>query len=219
MAATAGASSPICVLRKASQAERPDGALPFVLPVSTLAGTAPWRADGDPLRSSPQITPAVCAVAARAARQDQAVASHRWLERATDYCLSAIEAMHEEPPAHILMYSVQVLDAVYETRPGAAGLLKRLGEYIPANGVVRVAGGTEEEALRPLDFAPSPGRPARTLFGSSIIDAELDRLTAMQQADGGWTVDYPQISPVGTLEWRGYATVRAVQILRANSRA
>jgi hypothetical protein len=31
-------------------------------------------------------------------------------------------------------------------------------------------------------------------------------------------VDYAQISLAGALEWRGYATVRAIQILRPNGR-
>ena len=43
-------------------------------------------------------------------------------------------------------------------------------------------------------------------------------LAALQQDDGGWTVDYMRISPAGSLDWRGYATVRAVEILRQNGR-
>jgi hypothetical protein len=40
----------------------------------------------------------------------------------------------------------------------------------------------------------------------------------MQEQDGGWTVDDAKISPAGALEWRGYATVRAIWILRPNGR-
>jgi hypothetical protein len=48
-----------------------------------------------------------------------------------------------------------------------------------------------------------------------VIDAELGRLAAGQRDDGGWTVDFASHSPQAALEWRGYATVRAVTILLA----
>jgi hypothetical protein len=35
----------------------------------------------------------------------------------------------------------------------------------------------------------------------------------------GWIVDFLSISPAGSLDWRGYATVHAVDILRRNGRA
>jgi hypothetical protein len=36
--------------------------------------------------------------------------------------------------------------------------------------------------------------------------------------DGGWDVDWAHWSPAGALDWRGWATVRALRILRANAR-
>jgi hypothetical protein len=83
---------------------------------------------------------------------------------------------------------------------------------------VRVEGGTEDEALRPLDFAPEPGRPSWELFAADVIAADLDRVAAEQRDDGGWEVDYLKVSPSGVLDWRGYATVRAVSLLAANGR-
>ena len=49
-----------------------------------------------------------------------------------------------------------------------------------------------------------------------MIAADLERLAAGQRDDGGWTVDYLPISPAGSLDWRGFATVKALDILRAN---
>lgn len=71
--------------------------------------------------------------------------------------------------------------------------------------------------LRPLDLAPYPDRPARELFTAELISADLDRLAALQQDDGGWVVDYAKISPAGALDWRGYVTVRAIDILDRNA--
>jgi len=41
-------------------------------------------------------------------------------------------------------------------------------------------------------------------------------LAAGQRDDGGWEVNFRSASPIGALEWRGYATVGAIQVLRAN---
>jgi hypothetical protein len=69
------------------------------------------------------------------------------------------------------------------------------------------------DTSRCLDMAPHPGRPARTLFADEVIAADLERLAALQQDDGGWIVDFPSSSPAAALESRGYTTVRAVDIL------
>jgi hypothetical protein len=60
-----------------------DGGLPFVAPMSTHAGVAPWFAGGDPAVSSLQITAFTTAAAHRVAAHDPAVARHPWLRRAT----------------------------------------------------------------------------------------------------------------------------------------
>src|SRR5918995_272075 len=51
------------------------------------------------------------------------------IERATRYCLGAIEAMDEAPFAYVLAFSLQFLDAVHDSRPEAADLLRKLGRH------------------------------------------------------------------------------------------
>jgi hypothetical protein len=63
-----------------------------------------------------------------------------------------------------LAFAMQLLDAVHDTHPEAAALLQRLGAHVPASGVLQVQGGLEGEAMRPLDFAPTPDRPVRALL-------------------------------------------------------
>jgi hypothetical protein len=166
--------------------------------------------------SSLQITAIAAASAHRVAAHDPAVADHPWLKRATSHCLAAIEAMDEAPFAYVLAFSVHLLDAICDTQPEAQQLLRKLGSFIPADGRLRVRGGTEDEALNPLDIAPYPDRPARQLLDPDVVAADLERLAGAQRDDGGWTVDYLPISPAGEIEWRGRATVRAIQTLRAN---
>jgi hypothetical protein len=193
---------------------RPDGGVPFALPVADASGVAPFWANADPSASSLQITAYVAGTAHRTGDPD--VAAHPWLARATDYCLSAIASLGDDPFALVVLASLGFLDEVHHTRPEADALLDRLGAAIPESGRLAVRGGKEDEAVGPLDLAPFPDRPSRRLFAPELIEAELDRLAGEQRDDGGWTVDFQSYSPQAELEWRGYATVRAVAILQRN---
>lgn len=199
-------------------ASLPDGGLPFALPVPDPAACAPFWADADPTRSSLQITAVVAATAHQVAAADPAVAGHPWLDRATGYCLDAVGRLSGDTHAMELAFAVRFLDAAAATRPEAAELLERLRPHVPADGVLHVAGGAPDEHMRPLDFAPLPGGPARSLFPPGVVEAELDRLAAGQQDDGGWTVDFESWSPAAALEWRGHRTVQALLLLRAAGR-
>ncbi len=196
------------------RATLPDGGLPMAVPMSITAGSGPWWHGADPSESSLQIT---SVVAARAWKVE-AVAGHPWLERATGYTLDAIAKLEQAPGGYVLAFCIQFLDAVHAHRPEAAELLGRLGAMVPDDGHVAVHGGAEDEKLRPLDISPYPGAPSRSLFDPRVVEADLDRLAAGQQADGGWTVDFESRSPAGKLDWRGFATVAAVGVLRRNGR-
>jgi hypothetical protein len=194
----------------------PDGGLPVALPVADPSGCAPFWAHADTQSFSVQITSIVVAWANRVAAHDPAVAAHPWLARATSRCLAAIEASQAELEPYELSYAIGLLDAVHHREPAAPALLARLGERLPPDGRLRVQGGLPDEALRPLDLAPRPGRPARTILDAAAFTADLDQLATEQHPDGGWTVDFQAYSPAAALEWRGYATVRALCVLRDN---
>ena len=189
----------------------PDGGLPFAFPIADPTGCAPFWAQADPTAFSLQITAIVAAHANRVAAHDPGVARHPWLARATNRCLAAIDALEEAPAAYELAFAVRFLDAANE-----GDRLARLGGYVPRDGRLAVTGGLADEALRPVDLAPEPDRPARTLLDENAIAADLDLLADEQEEDGGWSVDFKSYSPAAALDWRGYATVRALSILRAN---
>src|SRR3954447_24646886 len=194
----------------------PDGGLPFALPMRDPTATAPFWAGADPTISALQTTSQVAAQAHRLARHRPDVAASPWLHAATGYCLAAIDRMDTAPPAHELLFAVRFADAVHGAVPEADLLLDRLGRYLPAHGPVPGAGGSPGEALRPLNFSPDPDGASRALLEPGVIDADLARLAAEQQPDGGWRVDFTSYSPMAAVEWRGYATVDAVGILRRN---
>jgi hypothetical protein len=186
----------------------PDGGLPFALAGADSPGTARWWAGADPTSSSLHITSAVCAYAHGVPE----AAEHPWLQRATEYCLREIAALKEPRGAHQLSFALQLLDAV-----DAAAELERLARFLPPSGELAVPGGLPDEKLRPLDHSPKPG-PLRRHIAPEAIERDLDRLAAEQQADGGWEIDFAAASPAAALEWRGYVTVRAIAVLRANGR-
>ena len=194
----------------------PDGGLPFALPVPDPAACAPFWATADSGRSSLQITAIVATAAYRVAAADPAVAAHPWLARATEFCRATLAAMDTAPHAMELAFAVRWLDAAAVRTPGVADLLDRIRSWVPADGVLHVDGGADDEFMRPLDFAPTPGGPARSLLADGVAEAELARLAAAQLPDGGWAVDFDSYSPAATLEWRGYRTVDALLLLRDN---
>jgi hypothetical protein len=189
------------------------GAVPFALPGGASAGSAPMWATADTESPSLHMTAVVLGIAHRVARHDPKVAAHPWLGRATEWATGRIAALEEPTHAIEFRYVLQLLDAI-----DAEDELERLGAHLPPDGTMPVSGGKPDEAMRPLDFSPEPGRPLRRLFEPATVEADLDRLEAEQHDDGGWDVDWAHWSAAGGLEWRGWATVRAVRILRANGR-
>jgi hypothetical protein len=194
-----------------------DGGLPFALPIANPAGCAPFWTQGDTATSSLQMTAQVAANAHRLGHHHPDLVNHPWLVKATTYCADAIRGLDHAPHAYELLFALGFLDAVAESVPDADALLRNLGRHLPRDGSMHVEGGTEAEKLHPLDFAPHPDGPVRALLAGQAVATDIERLARQQQPDGGWLVDFATYSPAAALEWRGYATVRAVEILRSNS--
>lgn len=195
----------------------PDGGVPFGLPYSDTAGSAPPWTDADATVSSLQMTAQLAAQAHRLARHRAGIAAHPWLATATSYCLDAIDRIVEAPHAYELMFVMRFLDAAADHVPRARPLVDRLSQYVISDGPTPVTGGAEDEALHLLDFTPYADAPSRASFTKDAIAADLDRLAGQQQPDGGWTVAFTPYSPAAALEWRGYATIQAVAILRGTA--
>ncbi|WP_245645597.1 hypothetical protein [Pseudonocardia acaciae] len=191
----------------------PDGGLPFALPVTEPAGSAPWWVGADPGESSLHITAAVAAVAHQVARHDPVVAGHPWLATATEFCLRRIGERQRPESTLELRYALSFLDAVHDTHPEAKAELHRMAAFVPADGTLAVEGGVEGEALHALDFSPLPDRPLRELITPEAVRADLERVLGQRRPDGGWVVDFATQTDAGALEWRGYATVAAVKLL------
>lgn len=196
----------------------PDGGLPFVLPLADTSACSPAWTQANSAESSLQITAAVLGQAYRAARFDESITDHPWIATATQYCFEQIRGISQTPSAYTLSFALQLLDAATEYRPVAHELLADVVRFVPGDGRIRVAGGAEGETLHLLDYSPEPNRPLRSYLDDEAVSADLERLEGEQLSDGGWTVDFHSFSPAAHLEWRGYATVAAVKVLRAHGR-
>ena len=196
----------------------PDGGVPFGLPYTDTAGSARHWIDADATTSSLQMTAQLAAQAHRLAPYRPDVAGHPWLAGATAYCLDSIDLLTGTPHAYEVMFALRFLDAVTAELPRAHALIDRLLRHVVSDGPTPVTGGADGEALHLLDFTPYADAPSRASFTDAAVAADRERLTRAQQPDGGWTVDYPTYSPAAALEWRGYATLQAVAVLRETPR-
>jgi hypothetical protein len=191
-----------------------DGGMPLALPYADTAGSASLWADADATASALQMTAQLAAQAYRLARHRADIAEHPWLSAATSYCLDAIDRIEAAPHAVELVFVMRFLDAVADRVAHARPLVDRLSRFVNGDGPTPVAGGAPDEVLYLLDFSPFADAPSRAVFAPDAVAADLDRLAGQQQADGGWTVTFTSYSPAAALEWRGYATVQAVAVLR-----
>jgi hypothetical protein len=128
--------------------------------------------------------------------------------------LSTIDETLQQPHAYELMFALRFLDAVADSDSRAQPLIGRLSKLVRTHGPTPVHGGADDEVLHLLDFTPYADGPLRAAFPADAVAADMSRLAAQQQADGGWTVDYTVCSPAALLEWRGYATFQSLRILR-----
>lgn len=76
----------------------------------------------------------------------------------------------------------------------------------------------EGYGMSPLHFAPAADSRWRSLFTPGQIEAHLDRLERMQDADGGWTIAWEPPSETAIFEWRGVVTLGALRTLTSYGR-
>ena len=205
-----GATSDAMLLGAANflrSVQRPDGGVPFALASVGDDERAPWWQPSDD--SSPIQT------ASNAAALLRAGAEHPWLEGAVAYCWAHLDRVAES--AYHALFAVAFLDAVADDDRAQAALDEAGGRILDP-GLISLDPAAGGDVHTPLDLSPWPAARSRRLFDQATIDAHLDALAAAQGDDGGWSFGFPEWSPAATLDWRGYMTVRALVVLRANGR-
>jgi hypothetical protein len=184
----------------------PDGGVPFVLAAAARYPRAPWMVPS----GGSHLTFAL------AASLWELEAPGPWRERATQWCWARVERP-DELSAYWVKFGLAFLDRV-DDAPRAEAAVERLRPRLGPDGSVPVPGGTENERLTPLALSPRPDARSRRLFAPDQIEADLDRLEAGQQDDGGWTFDWLAWTPAQELEWRGRVTLDALSLLLSHGR-
>jgi hypothetical protein len=187
----------------------PDGAVPLSFPVIEAHPRAEHWSDWT-------YTPGLNPTAGLAGRLHRMGIGHPWLDRATEWCWTKLEAGFDED-AHALrevcLFLGYVPDRARAEAVGAAvpGWLAKAQWY-------RADPEDPSYGVTPLDLAPEPGGPWSHLFDPATIGGHLARLERDQQADGGWVITWEPPGTAATLEWRGIMTLWALRVLRAYGR-
>jgi hypothetical protein len=186
-----------------------EGGVPFVLPTVKDAPRAGWWDTED--ASPPASLNPTASIAGLLYKHGF---SHPWLEPATRFCWEGLES-DAEHEVHTLLSALLFLENVPE-RERAEAVFARLREQILAATALEL--DAEGYVHPPYAFAPTPRSLAAKLYDKKLMNAHLDALAAGQQADGGWAISWPAVSPGCELEYRGWVTLAALKTLKAYGR-
>jgi hypothetical protein len=148
---------------------------------------------------------------------------HPWLDGATEVMWNRIGKLGAgqglTPVAGgYEMFGVLAFLQHVPDRERAREVFGRVGPLILEQDLVTLDPEVSGETHGVLDFAPEPDSLARALFDDATVQAHLDHLAQGQKDDGGWTFNWPAWSPAAERDWRGFLTVDALRLLRANGR-
>jgi hypothetical protein len=200
-----------------------EGGAAFVEP--TLAGWphAPWWVPEDRPGSFPAAS--LVATGMIAGTLHARGVSHRWLDGATEVMWTRMSKLRAAGDglsgggaAAYEMFGVLAFLQHVPDRDRAREVFGRVGPLILEQKLVALDPEAAGEVHGVLDFAPVPDSLARALFDDATVNAHLDHLAQGQLEDGGWTFNWPAWSPAAERDWRGFLTVDALRVLRANNR-
>ncbi|HWM99658.1 MAG TPA: hypothetical protein VNO54_21665 [Streptosporangiaceae bacterium] len=149
--------------------------------------------------------------------------SHPWLDGAAEVMWNRIAKLDAGQGGTALlggyeMFGVLAFLQHVPDRDRAREVFGRVGPLILERNLVALDPEAPGEVHGVLSFAPEPDSLARVLFDDATVQAHLDHLARDQKEDGGWTFNWPAWSPAAELDWRGFLTVDALRLLRANGR-
>ena len=193
-----------------------EGGAAFVEP--TLAGWphAPWWVPEDGHPASLVATGMIAGTLhARGVR-------HPWLDGATEVMwnrIGKLGAVQGVAAGGYEMFGVLGFLQHVPDRDRAREVFGRVGPLILEQKLVALDPEAPGEVHGVLDLRPRARfcwpAPCSTTRPSS---AHLDHLAQGQKEDGGWAFNWPAWSPAAERDWRGFLTVDALRVLRANGR-
>jgi hypothetical protein len=184
-----------------------EGGIPLTLPAVKDYPSAPWwLTDESSPPASVNPTAEICGLLLKHSIE------HPWLEKAIAFCWQNID------PQQSSYHDMMPLARFLQHAPGqskAGELLAEIKQAILDRHLVafdRAMGGYVQF---PLQWAPTPQHPFRSLFSEQEIENDLQALRAAQLGDGGWGINWQPVSKAVELEWRGILTLKNLMTLKA----
>ena len=185
-----------------------EGGVPFVLPTVRDGSRAEWwntELDEPPASINP--------TASIAGLLHKHRVHHPWLDRATDYCWKHVEHL-QTISGHDFLCIQLFLEHVSD-RERAERAFERVSSQLIEGGHIAYDPSASGYVFMPLTYASTPQGMSRRLFDGETIERHLAALAGKQQADGGWPIAWPAVSPACELEYRGIVTLNALKTLKA----
>lgn len=192
------------------------------LPRATMAVNdyphAPWwttEQDGIPsLNPTGSIMGLLLGQSARTAFQTE-----RWFQEHVSFIWRCLEESSAGPgDYHDAMQWISFLETVPGEPERTAKYKGILDEWLTGSKGIEKNVDAEGYVHKILDYAKTPDSYAYRLLQPADIERHLDWLMADQQADGGWNINFPAVSPAGEQEWRGSITVDRLITLKSYGR-
>jgi hypothetical protein len=185
-----------------------EGGVPFVLPTVRDAPRAEWwNTDVDEPPASINPTASIAGLLHKHRVR------HPWLEHATDYCWNHVEHL-QTISGHDFLCIQLFLEHVPD-RKRAERAFERVSNQLIEGGHIAYDPSASGYVFMPLTYASTPQSMSRQLFDVEIVERHLAALAGKQQADGGWPIAWPAVSPACDLEYRGIVTLNALKTLKA----
>lgn len=139
-----------------------------------------------------------------------------WFRQTVEFIWTHIEAVNPSD-YHDVIQCITFLENTPD-RSKAERLIPLLDEWLSQPGTIECDPNAEGYVHKVLDWAPTPDSYCSKFIQEADVQRHLSHLIEQQQADGGWLVSWPAVSPAGEMEWRGWITVERLKTLKAYGR-
>ena len=189
-----------------------DGGFPRVLSSVHSAPHAPWWGTANDQEACINPTGRILGLLYKQMAIPE-ITREDWFHKAEEYVWRQLESA-QSTDYHDLIQFISFLSHTPD-RERAARHLDSLDHLLTAPGAIERDPAAEGYVHKILDFAPQPDSYCAKFFTVDEIKFHLHALISQQQADGGWPIRWPPLSPANEMEWRGAVTVNRLLTLRA----